>query len=511
MKDQSYYENHGCRQVLFMRLFCFWKSISFSCLIFIISVIPGPQVPQIPIWNFDKLVHALIYFWLTVVFCVDLKKARWTALNRYALGIAILGAIGYGGLLEILQSADFIQRSFSWFDFFANGFGAAAAGFILVFMKLSRERNAGFFTLLALLFAVMIVILYFGVRLEENRSVNRVRWSSQRAGISFEPFAMAYTNGFFNASAADPGLSGLTIEMAIEPDFSEFSSFKFLVLVHGGRDEEQLCIGQWRSSLVIMNGDDYSNRRRMPKIYIKLDENAKGPQLVSIISGNAGTRVYLDGMLKKTNTALVLRFPDQMGQAHLVVGNSMNGNQPWKGKLYGLAFYNHGLEKALNERHHQVWQAEKSFIGFKDAEPRLLYTFDEGSGNIVRNKMGDSPDLMIPGWMKILQKKVLSWPKLYGVAGTSLMGDIVLNLIGFIPLGFIMMALALRIDGLNAENGRSIVVLIAFVYSLFIEVTQAWIPSRDSSLLDLLLNTLGGYLGVLFFQRLMDRRQRTSH
>jgi hypothetical protein len=260
-----------------------------------------------------------------------------------------------------------------------------------------------------------------------------------------------------------------------------------------------------------MNGDDYSNRRRMPKIYIKLDENAKGPQLVSIISGNAGTRVYLDGMLKKTNTALVLRFPDQMGQAHLVVGNSMNGNQPWKGKLYGLAFYSHGLEKALNERHHQRWQAEKSFVGFKDAEPRLLYTFDEGSGNIVRNKMGDSPDLMIPGWMKILQKKVLSWPKLYGVAGTSLMGDIVLNLIGFIPLGFIMMALALRIDGLNAENGRSIVVLIAFVYSLFIEVTQAWIPSRDSSLLDLLLNTLGGYLGVLFFQRLMDRRQRTSH
>jgi glycopeptide antibiotics resistance protein len=39
--------------------------------------------------------------------------------------------------------------------------------------------------------------------------------------------------------------------------------------------------------------------------------------------------------------------------------------------------------------------------------------------------------------------------------------------------------------------------LVCGAISLTIELAQAWIPSRSSQMLDLILNTLGGGIGVL--------------
>ncbi len=479
-------------------------------MILIISVIPNTQVPLIPVWNFDKLVHIVIYFCFTMALFYDLNNAGRPILARYSILIAFWVTIGFGGMLEILQGFDFIQRSSSWLDFVANCLGAIGAGYILVLIKLPPDRKAGFIALLSLAFLVMSVMLYFGVRLKGYRPVNRVHWASAGPGITFEPYGLAYTEYFFIPSAEVPEPSNLTIELAIKPDFLKYSSLRFLVMIHDGQDKSQLFIGQWGSSLMIMNGNDYSNRRRLPKIYLQLDENVEKARLVSIVSTEEGTRVYLDGVLKKKKSALVLRYPNKIEQTRMVVGNNLGGNQPWKGTIAGLAFYDRALEQALIESHYRSWQSNGTFNGFKDAAPKLLYTFDQGSGESVRNKMGDGPVLMVPARMEILQKKVLSWPKFYGVAGTNLIGDVLLNLIGFIPLGFILIALYGRIESFSHRYGRLIVVLFAFAFSLSIEITQVWIPSRDSSLLDLFLNTIGGYLGVLLYGRLKETRGKVK-
>jgi hypothetical protein len=81
--------------------------------------------------------------------------------------------------------------------------------------------------------------------------------------------------------------------------------------VHNGDDGRQPVIGQWRSSLVIMNGDDYSNKLRSPKINLKLDEQSAKAHLVSIVSNASGTRIFLDSVLKKHSDALALRYPDK--------------------------------------------------------------------------------------------------------------------------------------------------------------------------------------------------------
>lgn len=107
----------------------FWKSICWAIIIFIISAVPGQDVPELPFRNFDKLVHAALYFCLAVIFYFDLKKITGVGFSfRQAFAVVFAWSVGYGGMLELLQAFVFIHRSGSWFDFMANTVGVIAAG-----------------------------------------------------------------------------------------------------------------------------------------------------------------------------------------------------------------------------------------------------------------------------------------------------------------------------------------------------------------------------------------------
>lgn len=365
---------------------------------------------------------------------------------------------------------------------------------------LPRDKRASFFLLLLLTVLVLIGMLYFGVRLKGFRPGNNVRWSSSGVGLVFDRFAQAYTDGFFSPAGVRSSGAELTIELAIRPDFPKHSGFRFLVLVHDGEDKVQLVIGQWRSSLVIMNGDDFSNRQRAPKIYFDLRRDDGKPHFISIVSNKAGTRLYYDGALKKRNTEMVLRYPQRLAQTRLVVGNSLSGNHPWTGTMLGLAFYDRGLGQEVVQRHYRSWRLAPDFGGFLPDGPRLLYAFDEGKGEIVYNKAGSGADLHVPAWMTVLQTKVLSWPRSEEIAGAAMVEDVMVNLAGFVPLGFLLIAMLSRFDGGDNRTGQIIAILIACLFSLSIEIAQVWIPTRDSSMLDLILNTLGGGAGVMLFR-----------
>jgi glycopeptide antibiotics resistance protein len=108
--------------------------------------------------------------------------------------------------------------------------------------------------------------------------------------------------------------------------------------------------------------------------------------------------------------------------------------------------------------------------------------------------------LIIPSEVEIFEKDVLAWPHLGGVATPRMIEDVLINFIGFIPLGFLLIATLSRIETVGDRTGLLVAVLIAFSFSLCIEVAQVWIPTRDSSMLDLLLNTFGGGAGVMLFR-----------
>ena len=120
----------------------FWKSICFAIFIFIISAVPGQDVPELPFWNFDKLVHAAIYFCLAAIFYFDLQKlARHGFWRRHVHAVVFFSCISYGGMLELLQAYVFIDRTGSWFDLLANALGVVAAGALVNAIKPTLRRS----------------------------------------------------------------------------------------------------------------------------------------------------------------------------------------------------------------------------------------------------------------------------------------------------------------------------------------------------------------------------------
>ena len=75
--------------------------------------------------------------------------------------------------------------------------------------------------------------------------------------------------------------------------------------------------------------------------------------------------------------------------------------------------------------------------------------------------------------------------------------DILENIVGFVPLGFLFCACfsAIR-PGIRAAF---IAVAAGITVSLIIETLQVYLPTRDSDLTDVITNALGTVIGALLF------------
>lgn len=77
--------------------------------------------------------------------------------------------------------------------------------------------------------------------------------------------------------------------------------------------------------------------------------------------------------------------------------------------------------------------------------------------------------------------------------------DVAINFLGFIPFGYLMMSYLILNNRIRKEITVFFLSIAACIgISLFIEVSQYYLPGRSSSLLDLLVNGLGAFCGIIY-------------
>jgi VanZ family protein len=367
--------------------------------------------------------------------------------------------------------------------------------------------------LLVLTAAMLLLILYSGLRFKGAAITNEVTWIDTRAGIRFGSSGIVYGNTASSAAGVtDPAQQPLSIEMALKPQAANDGRFKLLLVLHGDDDDTQLVIGQWKSWLVVMHGDDYAHKRHRPRISVNaLQKPAE--RFLTVASGQAGTALYLDGELIRRNADLHLHIPGGDEHTRLVLGNSVYGRHAWTGEIYGLAYFDRELTGEAIKAHYRKWSAERTFAFALKAKAVGLYLFDDGRGTKVADHAPGGNDLYIPEGMAILTKEFLAAPLHGEEFNLSLFQDMVINTTGFFPMGFLLSALMWHWRRQKFRKRLLWVMLVCGAISLSIELAQAWIPSRSSQTLDLILNTLGGGIGVLLhglYQRAFSGRDAAS-
>jgi hypothetical protein len=126
-----------------------------------------------------------------------------------------------------------------------------------------------------------------------------------------------------------------------------------------------------------------------------------------------------------------------------------------------------------------------------------LYRFEERQGTVVHDLSGHAPNLYIPSHFRILHQPFLAAPWVEYDPGWDYWEDFLINILGFIPLGFFVSAYVSRVRGYHRV--ALIATICGFIVSLIIEVSQGFMPMRHSGTTDLFTNTLGTYLGSLLY------------
>lgn len=114
----------------------FLPGIIWFFIVGLLTLMPGKDVPKIG-WleskNFDKLVHAVLFGGLTLLFCLPYFRAHFTLQQKLNIFIRIsLAAIIWGITTEVIQKYFIPGRDFDLLDWAADTFGVLVALWISI-------------------------------------------------------------------------------------------------------------------------------------------------------------------------------------------------------------------------------------------------------------------------------------------------------------------------------------------------------------------------------------------
>lgn len=355
---------------------------------------------------------------------------------------------------------------------------------------------------LVLTLSAVLVALYFGLQPRGWNPVNGARWIPGERAIRFDGKGLAYVNDLQAVRTIKKPFAW-TLEMAVTPEANPHRGFNALMVMHAGLDRRQLGIWQWGTSLVVMNGDDYDNGRRWPRVVGEHIFASRQSRYLTITSGEQGTHLYVDGRLAAAHGKWRLSIPSPGRPLRLVLGNSVHGRNGWAGEIHGLAISAYAFPARTVKRHYQRWRLRHDFDFLKQDSPLVLFTFDRLGPDGFTDLAGNPQRLVVPAHMIILEKTFLSTPKRHNNWRQAALADMLLNTFGFIPLGAVWYGLLACFSGWLCRYKQSAAVVVCMLLSLTIELGQVWIPTRVSSLMDLILNTFGAWVGVVLMGLLL--------
>ena len=324
---------------------------------------------------------------------------------------------------------------------------------------------------------------------------NQVTWLSGGNGLQFARHGMILSSGKFEA-AHDSADGPCSLEIWFEPARTWFSAT--LLSFYAPERRRQFSLGQSMTDLGLQSDVLREHYQTLTTGLDVADVFQQGKlAFVTLTSTGGQTSVYLNGAPIKTAANFQISIQDFAGE--LVVGNSPIAGGSWRGQVRGLAVYDVALSPVEVRQDFETWSRKGRPDISETRDAVAIYVFDEHAGNVIHNQVSPGTDLYIPDRYMILDQAFLRpfWVEYYP-ARSYWEGVVLINVIGFIPFGFLFCAY-FSLNG-RITKPALVTILLGFAVSLTIECLQALLPTRDSGTTDLITNTLGTCIGIWIYR-----------
>lgn len=314
-------------------------------------------------------------------------------------------------------------------------------------------------------------MLFAGLRPYASYSDNWVEFDAASGVTRFKGFGLAHgdlTEDISNASMSQD----LSIKFTVNLRYPDHSSFRILAQLDSPGSTDPMIIGQWKNSIIVINSRDYRNQFGLPRVSANLEEHMGASADLLITFSSEESRIDVNGRFAASGEPFAFTEP----LTRISIGNSPDGKHGWVG---GLA----------------------SFSIARMSDDTSVSSFDLSTNALpnIENLTQSEHSLVVPGIGKFPDKAWIGTMELDQLLDQNLR-DVVINFAGFAPFGF---ALAGVFRRFRKPANRSMLktvfdaLLVGFIFSLLIEVTQTQIPGRNSHAHDLLLNTVGTLPGSI--------------
>lgn len=378
-----------------------------------------------------------------------------------------------------------------------------------MFIKFSRhgfhDRRIAFYGVIFLIICTGMLVT--GLWPFNFRPVNKVAWLSDRNGVNFYGYATIVSSIAWNKEQVlfFPDKS-ISLELWLHP-LKETNSLPRILTFYDEKTRDFIFLGQWKSHLDIRTRTDDPAARKPGKSYQEMGlSNAllkDHDAFITITSEKEGSALYINGKLGIIYPRRHLLSGYNMEPpVSLILGNFTTCESYWMGHLLGLAIYNRALTAKQVFSSYQDW-VHKGAPSVEGNGCIALYLFDERKGRVVHDHLNSDNLLVIPEIFKPVKLTVLSVPWRHDDFqwNRSFFQDVAINIIGFIPFGFFCTGLMVKSRRFKISSIYMITIFLGFGLSLAIELLQVYLPTRDSSLTDLICNVVGTIIGLILFQK----------
>ena len=322
--------------------------------------------------------------------------------------------------------------------------------------------------------------------------VNQVAWVAGENALRFRRHGTALSQGRLLSRSFEQ--TGCSIELWLRPAriWTTGSVLAFYDAARG----ETFSVQQDETDLLLqIERRQAASGETLTQMRVE-DVFRRSEMLLTITSDEKDTAIYLDGKLATASPTFHLSTSDISGQ--LILANSPMREHGWGGEVRGLAVYQRVLSAQQVRQNYQSWTQSDDAAIEPSAEAIAVYRFDEHGGRVVHNAVPSAADLEIPKRIVVVDQLRFEAPASELATQPTYAKNVVINILGFVPLGFVAGLCFATSRNVRGAAAAIMAVLAGTALSLTIEYFQSFLPTRFSGETDILTNTLGTAIGVVF-------------